>query len=78
MLQITLDCVGTVAEVEQIAAKAAQAYSDFSYKVIEPYVDGNQWPTIIASSLDIGELLYFGSQVYGEPANELTYLVTQA
>lgn len=76
MLQITLDTVGTVAEVEQIAAQAAEAYPDLSYEVLEPHADGNQWPTIVATSLDHGELLDFGSKVYGEPANELAHLVT--
>jgi hypothetical protein len=74
-LQIALDCVGTEAEVQQIAAKAAAPLTELSYEVVQD--DKAQWPTIVAKSGNYDELIAFGLAVYGnESADDIAYLIS--
>ncbi len=74
-LQISLDCVGTTQEVEQIAAEAAVAFGGLSYEVIKD--SKAPWPTIVATSTNYGELVGFGSAVYtNEGVEDFEYLIS--
>lgn len=73
LLQIALDCVGTEAEVEQIAAEAAASCPGVNYEVCS----GVQWPTIVATSYDAGELNAFANLVY-EDNEDYNWLIAEA